>query len=392
MSGATAGPTSPLAYFWGDDADGLRRAVDDLARDLGGPDGPPLEIWRADTAASTALFRDQVESVDAASAESTGYATDEGGAPPQPAASRRNARGQLLDAIELRVGTAPLFGGGVLVVVQEPAELVRAAADRARVERLLGTVATGNGLAFTELSGSDAAGLPTAALRDAVAAAGGTVRRLQAPRAGQLPAWIERRAGELGVRLDRGAAALLAERLGGLLREGDIDRRRQTELADAELRKLALYRPDGPVTRDDVSALVAPALPASTWGFLDAVAERRVRDASAMALRLEAEETALPIIVTQLHHRLRQLLEVNEARAGGATPAQLVRTMHLKPFRAEKLWDQAGRWSARELGDALVGLLEVDLAAKRLAWEADATPLPERLALDLWLVEHVARR
>ncbi len=290
------------------------------------------------------------------------------------------------------MGTAPLFGGGVLVVVEEPAALVRSAADRKRVERLLTLVAPGNGLAFTELTGNEPSGAATASLRAAVANAGGAVQRFQAPRGSQLAGWIEQRAAELDARIERGAAALLAERIGGMLREGDIDRRRQTEVADGELRKLALYHPGGVISREDVAALVAPAVPSSTWGFLDAVCERRIRDASTGAERLNADAVPLPVIVTQLHHRLRQVLQVNEARAAGSTPAQLVRAMRLKPFRAQKLWEQAGAWTAGELSEAIQGLLEVDLASKQLTPDRDASPLPANLTLELWLVEHVARR
>ena len=50
--------------------------------------------------------------------------------------------------------------------------------------------------------------------------------------------WIEERAGERGVRLERGAAQELATRVGAFVREGDVDRRRQGRLAVSELDKL----------------------------------------------------------------------------------------------------------------------------------------------------------
>ena len=82
------------------------------------------------------------------------------------------------------------------------------------------------------------------------------------------------------MRLAPGAARTLAERVGAFVREADVDRRRQGQLAVAELDKLALYRPDGPVTADDVRELSAEAVPASAWALLDAVAWRRTQEAA----------------------------------------------------------------------------------------------------------------
>src|SRR3970040_2611552 len=48
-------------------------------------------------------------------------------------------------------------------------------------------------------------------------------------------------------------------------------------LANGELEKLALYRPDGGATREDVAELVSEAVPGSTWAFLDAGARRPAR-------------------------------------------------------------------------------------------------------------------
>jgi DNA polymerase III delta subunit len=199
---------APLAYLWGDDVLALRRAVERLARDLGTA-GEPLHVWRAEGSAATDF-----------------------------------------DELALRLGTAPLFGGGLLAVVAEPLALLRSKADRERAVALLERVATGNALVFTELLGTGGRepAAASAALREAIARAGGRVQRLQAPRSGQLAAWIAERAAELGIRIEPPAVKLLAERLGGGVREDDADRRYQTELAEAQLELLALYRPAGPVS------------------------------------------------------------------------------------------------------------------------------------------------
>jgi DNA polymerase III delta subunit len=231
-------------------------------------------------------------------------------------------------------------------------------------------------------------------LSDAVAEAGGRVRRFPAMTRDRLEAWVVRRASELGIGLGPGAARLLTERVGGYVREGDVDRRRQAELAASEMEKLALLRPGGVVTRADVDELVPEAIPGSTWAFLDAVAARRTGEASRLAERLLAQAMPLPVIISQLHRRLRELLIVREHLATGARPAELVRRMRLQPYRAQKLAEQATTWAMPELEDALTGLMELDLSSKGIAPDGGPAPLSDArsaLAFHVWLAERVEK-
>ena len=185
-----------------------------------------------------------------------------------------------------------------------------------------------------------------------------------------------------------GAAKELARRVGGFVREGDVDRQRQGALAVGELEKLALYRPFDPVSEDDVRALVAEVVPDSTWAFLDAVAERKVAVAAPLLDRL-LETTPEPVLLVQLHRRIRELIEVADHLAAGATPGSLVRTLGMKPFRVDKLVGQARRWRVAELDDALEGLLDLDATVKG-APDSGATDAQRRLAFTLWMRERVA--
>ncbi len=342
---------APVAYFWGDDVLGLRRAVERFAADLAG-DGEPLETWRADSADPS-----------------------------------------LTDTLSMRLATAPLFGGGVLAVVGEPVAMLRSKEDQDRVLALLDRVAPGNGLAFAELSSSGARepAAASARIREAIEHARGVVRRMEAPPPGRLEPWIAGLASELGIDIEQPAVRLLAERVGGGVREGDVDRRHQTELVEAHLQLLALYRPDTRIRRADVDALVVPTVPSSAWAFLDAVGMRRAGEAATVGSALLADGTALPVVVTQLHRRLRQLLEIRDRLAGGAAPGDMVRLLRLNPYRAEILVRQAMRWEVEDLADALVALLEVDLASKGLSGDAraGAGPMTGPLALGLWIAERV---
>jgi DNA polymerase III delta subunit len=361
--------------------------VESFAARLAGEDGTPLETVHFDPDIRTTV-------------RGSGADRD------TPSGGPRGEAGHaaLLDEIAVRLGTAPLFGSGVLVVVREPATLARPEEQRECLVRLFALVAPGNGLAFTqvlETRGRETAG--SAALRAAVQAAGGLVTRFEAPRPERLPRWIEERAAVLGVSLGPGAARRLAEQLVGRGSEGDIDRRRQTEMADAELRKLALYRPGQPVECDDVAALVPAVVPASAWAFLDAVGARRGGEASSRAEALVAEGTPLPVIVTQLHRRLRQLVQIVDLLEGRAGSEDIARELGLvrggrvdaARFRADVLSRQAATWRPGDLVEALAGLVEVDLASKGLLPDGSAAGRPDArgpLALQLWIAERVARR
>ncbi len=337
-----------LGFFSGDDGYGLEQAVDRLAERLGASGGEPPERRRV-----------------------TGAATS-------------------LGQIEEMVATAPLFGGGTLVTVVAPAPLVGRKGGVAAAASLLEHVAPGNGLVFLDpVDGSSGGKRPASLdkLRDAVLAAGGEARELRAPKEGQLAAWIEARARERGLTLERGAAHELGRRIGGFVREGDIDRSRMGQLAVGELDKLALYTAGAPVTVEAVRALVPEAVPASSWAFMDAVGNRQGRIAAELLPRI-LETTPEPVLLAQLHRRLRELIEVADHMGAGATPASLVRTLGQKPYRIEKLAEQARRWTPEELEAALEGVLELDV---RLKGVDPATDAQRRLAVTLWLAEHVAR-
>lgn len=336
-----------LGYFHGDDGYGLERAADGIVERLRTAGGD-VEGWRV------------------------------------------SGDGTTLPQIGARVGTASLFGGGSVAVVIDPAPLLRTRDDRDRMIALLGTVAPGNGLVFLEpTDASNRRAVALTALEAAVREAGGEVRELRAPKEGQLAAWIETRARERGIALGPGAARELATRVGGFVREGDVDRRRQGELAVGELDKLGLRRPGGTVTVEDVRELVAEVVPGSTWALLDAIGLRRVARALELLERV-LDTTPELVVLAQVHPRIRQLIEVADHLASGATPGSLVRTLGLKPFRVERLVEQAGAWRLPELEAALDGLVELDATVRG----APGTPSGDanrRLAWAMWIAERVGR-
>jgi DNA polymerase III delta subunit len=335
-----------LAYFWGDDGWAVDRAVISIAKDLERGSGAAPDRWRV------------------------------------------SGRETTPEAIAERVATAPMFGGGTLAVVTDPGQLLRSKAGKEAIEKLLLTVAPGNALVFVEIGDGRKRAAMLTNLEASVRKAGGTGRSFAAPKASDLPSWIQGRARELGMTLDNAAARELAKRVGGDTPGGDVDRRSMGAQAVSELQKLALYRPTGTVTQDDVVALVPEVVPSSTWEFLDAVAERHVGKASAILDQL-LETVPEPVILAQLGPRVRELLIAADHQANHGLPADLVTLLGVHPFRVEKADRAARNWTVEELEAALEGVLELDAAVKGVEGSFK-TDHQRGLAFALWLHDHVA--
>jgi DNA polymerase III delta subunit len=360
-------PRPDLGYFWGEDAWSIERAGRDFRAGLEETAGQPFDVWRT--------TGDEEES----SAEAS--------------AGRR--RDRVIDGVDEHLAIAPMFSAGTLVIVRQPGSLLRETAARERLLRLCNEIAPGNALLFLDLLAAGGSGpAQQGVLRDAVAAMGGAVREFPALSRERMESWIASRAAELEISLAPTAARLLAERVGAYVREGDVDRRRMSELANGELEKLALYRPGGTIAREDIDALVAEAVPGSTWAFLDALGSRRSSEAARLAARLQDEGTPIQVMTTQIHRRLRELIVVLDHLAAGTKPQDLVRELKLQPFRAQKLVEQARTWQQAELDRCLSALLELDMLSKGIALDGSPKTISDdrsQLALIAWIGTYVSR-
>jgi DNA polymerase III delta subunit len=301
----------------------------------------------------------------------------------------RNTAGVQIGELHGRVATPVMFGGGTLAVVTNAGALAVRVEDRDALLALIPVVADGNALVIVEQSQSGAKYPGQTKLAEAIRSAGGLVRGIESPKEGALAAWIDGEARDRGIRLGVGAAKELATRVGGFVREGDAERRDQTRRASMELDKLALYRPDGIVSPDDVRALVAEAVPGSAWALADAVAERDATKALHLLDAL-AESMAEPVIVVVLHRRIRELLELLDRMPGAKNLAAAALAMGIKSeFRARRLSEQARKWRPEELIAAIDGLLELDAVVKGAPGRGGGDA-QHRLAFALWIGDHVA--
>jgi DNA polymerase III delta subunit len=343
---------APLLYVWGDDELAAERLVRRFATALAAELGSPLERWdlRADLATASS------------------------------------------DAAQLyeRLATPAMFGGGTLAVVANPGALARRNDTRDRVIESIGLLAAGNAMAIVEAAKSNAKGPGLKRFAESVTAAGGSVRAAQAPRPTGLGAWIESEARDRHLVLAGGAARELADRLGARVTEGDVDRRYLSRTASAELDKLALRHAldEGPVTPEDVRALVAETTPSSLWAITDAVGDRRAA-AAAAAIDRALDTTPEPVLLAILHRRIVELLELGDRIAGGASLPAAARAMGItSEFRAKTLAGQARKWTTEQLTQALAGLVELDAMVKGVPG-SETDDAQRRLAFQLWVRDFV---
>lgn len=167
------------------------------------------------------------------------------------------------------------------------------------------------------------------------------------------PDFASQMATELGVQIDREAAAFLAEILNG-----------EPARMHVELEKLRAYVQDsGRIRVADVEAIVVAARKNTVWQLADMLADRR-RDATLVFLDNLLREGEEPIaIVGAMAWLYRKLIE---ARALPATMNgyQAARQLAMRPEAAATAVRQAHRIPKNELLAGLAALAEADSALK----------------------------
>ena len=289
-----------------------------------------------------------------------------------------------LDAARIEAASVGMFGVRLAILRQPLRAAGRSGAAGDKLIALAGELPEGAALALVDLRSTRDAGKPPALLArlaSAVVTRGGIVEERLAPKRGELQAWIRGRARDQGLEMEPRAAAILAERIGGMVAETDVERGEQTRIAAGELDKLATYAFGRQVTADDVEMLVADTRPASLFAITNAV-DRRDAAAAANALRRALAEEQPPLrILGALQGRVSDLIVARDLAASGTPPAELTRRVGRGNARmAERIAEASRRYSAAELERMLIGLFDADLAIKTNVME----PEP---ALVAWLGE-----
>jgi DNA polymerase III delta subunit len=291
-----------------------------------------------------------------------------------------------LDAARVESASVGMFGVRLTVLRQPLRAAGRSTAAGDKLIALAAELPDGAALALVDVRSTRDAAKPPALLSrlaSAVVTRGGIVEERLAPRRGELQAWIRSRSRDRQIDLEPRAAAMLAERVGGMVAETDVERGEQTRIAAGELEKLATYAAGRPVTADDVEALVADTRPASLFAITNAV-DRRDPAAATRALdRALAEEQPVLRILGAVQGRISDLIVARDLATSGATAAELTKRVGRGNARmAERLAEAARRYSGAELERMLIGLFEADMAIKTNVME----PEP---ALAAWLGEYL---
>ena len=159
----------------------------------------------------------------------------------------------------------------------------------------------------------------------------------------ELAAFAREEAKAQGVRLEKGAAELLAERVGP-----------QLLMMRQEIAKAALLAgPGEPIGRSQVAAGTADVSEEPIWDLTDAIGEGRTPDALALLGKLLAAGSPPIVVLGALASHFRRLTRVrNGANVGGP------------PFIQRKLQSQAARYGRRQLLSCLAAIHQTDLALK----------------------------
>lgn len=192
-------------------------------------------------------------------------------------------------------------------------------------------------------------------------------------RPGEVPAWIQRRAQQIGLTLSRRAVALLAELVGNDL----------WTLA-SELDKLAAYAGGQPIDEAAVRALVGVAREVSVFALVDAIVEGRPEQATRLLRQLVAQGADPPYVFAMVLRQYRNLALAGELLEQGARAGDIGERLGIRSsFALEKLLAQAERYDLARIARAYRRLLAADVAVKRGIYG-------DELALELLLQELAA--
>ncbi len=183
----------------------------------------------------------------------------------------------------------------------------------------------------------------------------GYVRTFKAPAAGELPAWISRRARDKGADIERTAASLLASFVGDNLRALDL-----------ELEKLSAYvNGERAIGVEDVRALVSAVQETNIFELVDLLGLRQGKRALDQLRALLAGGANELYLLAMISRQMRLIISVKELAGAGLEPAAIRRECKIShQFIVDKLLRQAEQFGMAELEAAMRRLVEIDEAIK----------------------------
>jgi DNA polymerase-3 subunit delta len=186
-----------------------------------------------------------------------------------------------------------------------------------------------------------------------------SARAYPAPKQRDMPQWLADRAKEQGILVEPPALNRLAARVGD-----------QVSIAGVELEKLCTATgPDGTITTELVEELVTPSAEETVFPLIDAIAGGR-RDLAFGLLQKQLAQgggTEIDLalrVIALLARQFRILLQIRLMQAAGSKRPEIVSTLAIRDFLAERYFNQAKRLSESHLTAAIERLAATDQGMK----------------------------
>ena len=177
--------------------------------------------------------------------------------------------------------------------------------------------------------------------------------------------WIIKRADYLNARIDRPAASLLAESIGGDLR-----------ILNAELEKLSLYKHGETIGRQDVSDFVPYVQEQSIFRVVDAAIEGDTGQSLKMAGLLIKAGSSPSMIIRMIERQVRLLLLARDMKARNVSNLDIGRKLSLSGYPLQKTLDMERKLTKKSFSFMHDLILDTELKIREGF-------LSEELALDL---------
>jgi DNA polymerase-3 subunit delta len=191
-------------------------------------------------------------------------------------------------------------------------------------------------------------------LREAVEAAGGQVVQETGLKPWELPSWVQARAGELGLEVDKAGASALVSQVG----------ERQQRLL-RELEKLALEHGAGTaLSAEEIEESCASSAERKAWTLADAITAGDEQAAMRAFVELRAQGERLPSLLYKMASRLRDAVGVAEALAAGQAPAQARKALRMSPRAAGRFVTEVGKRDVDAFRRALEVMADLELESR----------------------------
>jgi len=196
-----------------------------------------------------------------------------------------------------------------------------------------------------------------------------TTRTFPLPNPGQLREWIRNRAAAEGIEIDPRAVDTLAQTMGADIRA-----------VATELQKLSLYRPDEPISHEDVLEMVSYTKESNIFAAVDAMIEGRSEVAIGLVRQLLQSGSPPAYLLVMMARQVRLLLLAKELKARKVPAAEQGRRLGLNGYPLRKTLEQEKMFTAKRLVEVHRSLLEADLRMK-------TTGVGDELVLDVLIAE-----